>query len=82
MLHSKEETIPAKAFQDIGRSGIAGISPLGLYGLSPREGGLPLMLRVRIIGGFGVAGANSDQDGAASKAAADAVNHSLILLRG
>ena len=64
---------PTKAFQDMVAGGGAGTRALGLRGASPVEGGLPLMLDGKIIGGIGVSGANSDQDGVVAKAGTDAV---------
>ena len=64
---------PTKAFQDMVAGGGAGTRALGLRGASPVEGGLPLLLDGKIIGGIGVSGANSDQDGVVAKAGVDAV---------
>ncbi len=64
---------PTKAFQDMVAGGGAGMRALGLRGASPVEGGLPLLLDGKIIGGIGVSGANADQDGVAAKAGVDAV---------
>lgn len=41
--------------------------------MSPVEGGLPLVVDGKIIGGIGVSGVNSDQDGVAAKAGGDAI---------
>ena len=51
---------PSKAFED----GIAKgrVALLGLTGATPIEGGLPIMVDGRVIGGIGVSGANADQD--------------------
>jgi glc operon protein GlcG len=57
---------PTKAFEDgiaKGRSAL-----LGLRGATPIEGGLPIMVGGKVIGGIGVSGANSDQDAAAAMA--------------
>ena len=64
---------PTKAFQDMVAGGGAGTRALGLRGASPVEGGLPLILDGKIIGGIGVSGAASDQDGVVAKAGVDAV---------
>ncbi len=64
---------PTKVFQDMVAGGGAGTRALGLRGASPVEGGLPLMLDGKIIGGIGVSGAASDQDGVVAKAGVDAV---------
>jgi glc operon protein GlcG len=57
---------PTKAFED----GIAKgrVALLGLTGATPIEGGVPIMVNGRVIGGIGVSGANSDQDAAAAVA--------------
>jgi uncharacterized protein GlcG (DUF336 family) len=57
---------PTKAFED----GIAKgrVALLGLTGATPIEGGLPIMVGGKVIGGIGVSGANSDQDAAAAAA--------------
>ena len=57
---------PTKAFED----GIAKgrVALLGLTGATPIEGGVPIMVGGKVIGGIGVSGANSDQDAAAATA--------------
>ena len=57
---------PTKAFED----GIAKgrVALLGLTGATPIEGGVPIMVGGKVIGGIGVSGANSDQDAAAAVA--------------
>jgi glc operon protein GlcG len=62
-----------KVVQDGLAAGGAGLRLLGLRGMSPVEGGIPLMVDGKIIGGIGVSGVNSDQDGMVAKAGADAV---------
>ena len=57
---------PTKAFVDgvgKGRNAL-----LGLRGATPIEGGIPIMVGGKVIGGLGVSGANADQDGAAAAA--------------
>jgi uncharacterized protein GlcG (DUF336 family) len=63
---------PTKVFQDAVAGGGAGLRILGLRGASPVEGGLPLMVDGKIIGGIGVSGVNADQDGMVAKAGAEA----------
>jgi len=46
---------------------------LGLRYASPVEGGLPLIVDGKIIGGIGVSGMAADQDGVSAKAGADAL---------
>jgi len=61
-----------KVFQDAVAGGGAGARVLALRGASPVEGGLPLMVDGKVIGGIGVSGVNSDQDGAIAKAGTEA----------
>jgi glc operon protein GlcG len=60
-----------KAFADGVASGGAGLRLLGLKGATPLEGGLPIVVGGRIIGGVGVSGATGEQDGMVAKAAID-----------
>jgi glc operon protein GlcG len=62
---------PSKAFED----GIAKgrVALLGLSGATPIEGGLPIMVDGRVIGGIGVSGMNSDQDAQAAQAGLNAL---------
>ena len=56
---------PTKALEDAiakGRTVLMSIAP------APIEGGLPIMVGGKVIGGIGVSGANSDQDAAAAVA--------------
>ena len=62
---------PTKAFQDAVAGGGAGLRALNLRGASTVEGGLPLSMDGKIIGGIGVSGVTADQDGAVAKAGAD-----------
>lgn len=62
-----------KVIQDAVAGGGAGLRFLGLRGATPVEGGLPLVIDGKIIGGIGVSGVNSDQDGVVAKAGADVV---------
>ena len=62
-----------KVFQDLVAGGGVGLRILGLRGASPVEGGLVIAVDGKIIGGIGVSGVNSDQDGVVAKAGADAV---------
>jgi uncharacterized protein GlcG (DUF336 family) len=64
---------PTKAFQDGVAGGGAGTRILGLRGASPVEGGLPIVVGGRIIGGVGVSGVTSEQDGVVAKAAVDSL---------
>ena len=64
---------PTKVMQDAVAGGGAGLRFLNLRGASVVEGGLPITVDNKIIGGIGVSGVNSDQDGVVAKAGADAV---------
>jgi glc operon protein GlcG len=63
---------PTKAFQDAVAGGGAGLRALNLRGASAVDGGTPLTLDGKIIGGIGVSGVTADQDGIVAKAGADA----------
>jgi glc operon protein GlcG len=62
---------PTKAFQDVLAGGGAGLRVLNLRGASTVEGGLPIIVDGKIIGGVGVSGVNADQDGMVAKAGAE-----------
>ncbi len=57
---------PTKVFED----GIAKgrVALLGLTGATPIEGGVPIIVGGKVIGGVGVSGANADQDAQAAMA--------------
>ena len=65
---------PTKAFQDGVAGGGAGLRALNLRGASVVEGGLPIMMGGKIVGGVGVSGVTADQDGVVAKAAASALS--------
>lgn len=62
-----------KVVQDGVAAGGAGLRLLNLRGMSAVEGGIPLIVDGKIIGGIGVSGVTSDQDGVVAKAGADVV---------
>ena len=62
---------PSKAFEDGIMSGRVAI--LGLPGATPIEGGLPIVVNGKIIGGVGVSGVNSDQDAQIARAGLEAL---------
>jgi glc operon protein GlcG len=64
---------PTKAFEDVLAAGGVGLRILGLEGAVPVDGGIPLVANGKIIGGIGVSGATSQQDGVVAKAGADTV---------
>lgn len=63
---------PTKTFADAVSSGRVGL--LGLPGILPLEGGVPLTIDGDIVGAIGVSGVTSEQDGQIAKAGADALN--------
>ncbi|NNU42913.1 GlcG/HbpS family heme-binding protein [Ramlibacter montanisoli] len=64
---------PTKVFQDAVAGGGAGLRILTLRGASAVEGGLPLVVDGRIIGGIGVSGGSAEQDGEVARAAVGAL---------
>jgi glc operon protein GlcG len=64
---------PSKAFEDLVAGGGAGLRILGLSGAMPLEGGIPIVVDGKIIGGIGVSGVLSSQDAQTARAGADAL---------
>ncbi len=64
---------PTKVFEDLVAKGGNGMRVMNLRGASTVEGGVPIYVDGKIVGGIGVSGVNSDQDGVVAKAGADAV---------
>ena len=64
---------PTKAFQDALAAGGEGLRILRLQGVTPVEGGFPLVIEGKIVGGIGVSGMASAQDAQCSKAGADSL---------
>jgi uncharacterized protein GlcG (DUF336 family) len=60
---------PSKAFEEALASGRLAI--LGLPGVTPVEGGIPLVVHNKIIGAIGVSGVTSQQDGVCAQAGVD-----------
>ena len=60
-----------KVMQDGVAGGGAGLRLLNLRAASTVEGGLTIVVNGKIIGGIGVSGVNSDQDGIVAKAGTD-----------
>jgi molybdate transport system substrate-binding protein len=54
---------PTKVFQDALGGGPDGLRVLGLRGAVPLDGGMPLVLDGRVVGGIGVSGGTNVQDG-------------------
>jgi len=61
---------PSKAFQDVVAGGGSGLRILGLPGVVPIEGGIPLIMEGQIVGAIGVSGDSSDHDGICAQAGA------------
>lgn len=61
---------PTKAFEDNVAGGRTVI--LGLPGVTPVEGGVPIIVNGKQVGAIGVSGASSAQDGQVAKAGVDA----------
>jgi len=64
---------PTRVWQDMLASGGDGLRALGLPGVVPVEGGVPLVVNGQIVGAIGVSGGSSPQDGQCARAAADAL---------
>ncbi len=64
---------PTKVFEDIVAKGGAGIRVMNLRDASMVDGGLPIVVDGKVIGGIGVSGVAGDQDGVVAKAGADAL---------
>jgi glc operon protein GlcG len=64
---------PTKAFQDALAGGGAGLRVLGLEGAVPVEGGFPLIVDGKVIGGIGLSGDTSEHDAQCAKVGADAL---------
>lgn len=62
-----------KVFQDLVAGGGAGTRVMGLRNANIVEGGIPLMIDGKIIGGIGVSGGSSDQDGVVAKAGVESL---------
>ena len=64
---------PTKVFEDVVGGGGSGARIIALRGASPIEGGVPIIANGKVIGGIGVSGVTSQQDGMVAKAGADAL---------
>ena len=62
-----------KALQDQVAAGGAGLRYLVLRGAVPIDGGLPISIDGKIVGGIGVSGMAGDQDAVVAKAGTDAL---------
>jgi len=64
---------PTKAFQDLIEQGGGNLRLLRLSGASVLEGGIPIIVDGKVIGGVGVSGVTSQQDAQIAKAGADSL---------
>ncbi len=64
---------PTKAFQDALAAGGAELRFLGLRGVVPAEGGVPIVVDGRVVGAIGVSGGTGAQDERCAAAGAAAV---------
>ena len=64
---------PTKVFEDLVSKGGVGVSRLNLRKVSTVDGGLPIIVNGKVIGGIGVSGVAGDQDAMVAKAGADAL---------
>ena len=64
---------PTKALQDVIAGGGAGMRILGVRTATPLEGGIPIVVDGKMIGGIGVSGVNSDQDAQVATAGLNAL---------
>jgi glc operon protein GlcG len=64
---------PSKALEDAIAGGGAGLRVLALEGVTPLEGGVPIIADGKIIGAIGVSGVTSAQDAQTARAGADAL---------
>jgi glc operon protein GlcG len=64
---------PTKALEDVIAGGGAGLRYFTVRGVNLMEGGVPIVLDGKIIGGIGVSGVDSKNDAQIAQAGADAV---------
>jgi len=64
---------PTKAFEDGLGQGGTNLRILKLTGASPLEGGLPIVVDGKIVGGVGVSGVTAPQDAQIGRAGIDAL---------
>jgi glc operon protein GlcG len=64
---------PTKVFQDGIEKGGANLRLLRLTGASPLEGGVPIVVDGKVVGGIGVSGVTGEQDAQIAKAGVDSL---------
>ncbi|GEM86107.1 GlcG/HbpS family heme-binding protein [Meiothermus granaticius] len=65
---------PSKEFEEQVAGGGAGLRTLGMLGVAPLEGGLPILLEGKIVGAIGVSGVRSFQDAQIAQAGIEALS--------
>jgi glc operon protein GlcG len=78
VAHDKARTAvffrrPSKAFEEAVANGGIGLRVLGLRGATPYDGGVPIFVDGKLIGGIGVSGVLPQQDGQVANAGANAL---------
>jgi glc operon protein GlcG len=63
--------VPSKNFEDAVAAGLVGL--VGLPGMAPFEGAVPIRVEGQVIGAVAVSGVTKEADGAIAQAGADAV---------
>jgi len=63
---------PTKALEDALAGGGAGLRVLGIEGITPLEGGIPIQVDGKVVGAIGVSGVMSSQDAQVARAGAEA----------
>lgn len=64
---------PTKVFEDAVAAGGVGLRFLRLTGAIPVDGGFPIIVDGKLIGGIGISGGAGEQDGQVAKAGAESV---------
>ncbi len=59
---------PTKAFEDVLAAGGSGLRLLAIEGAVPAEGGVPIVVDGKVIGGIGISGGTGQQDGVVATA--------------
>jgi uncharacterized protein GlcG (DUF336 family) len=65
---------PTKVFEDVLAAGGSGLRILSLPGATPLEGGIPIVVDGKVVGGLGVSGVQSGQDAQIAAAGAAALS--------
>ena len=64
---------PTKALEDVIAGGGAGLRYFTVPGVNLMEGGVPIVIGGKVVGGIGVSGVDSEDDAQIAQAGADAV---------